>query len=376
MKKQYIDQENKFIEIFNDTDGFYLRTGVIEKGKDTNVDPFQRNFPSLLDIGIMGSCHHAKFCKVGCYQGDKNIPNMSLDDYKSIIDQCKGKVFQVALGGKGDPNKHKNFAEILKYTRENRIVPNYTTSGYNLTEEEVEFTKQYCGACAVSFYRADYTYKAIEMLRNANVQLNIHYVLSNSTIDEATTRLENNDFPEGINAVVFLLHKPVGLGSEKDVLNVNDPKVKKFFELVNTMNFNFKIGFDSCSIPGVINFTNKISMESIDTCEAARFSAYITPDMKLLPCSFDNQEQTWAVDLYTNTIQDAWNSKIFEHFRSKFRYSCLGCSVRDNCMGGCPIKPKIVLCNRPEKIQISVLNIMPEFEHNIGDDTNIVCWSN
>ena len=36
---------------------------------------------------------------------------------------------------------------------------------------------------------------------------------------------------------------------------------------------------------------------SLDTCEEARWSAYISSDMKMMLCSFDNQEMRWAVDL-------------------------------------------------------------------------------
>ena len=82
----------------------------------------------------------------------------------------------------------------------------------------------------------------------------------------------------------------------------------------------------------------------MDTCESARWSAYVTSDMKLLPCSFDNQEQKWAVDLRKHTIQEAWNSKIFDEFRKVFKDSCQRCEKKTLCLGGCPICPEIVLC--------------------------------
>lgn len=66
---------------------------------------------------------------------------MSLDDYYSIIAQCRGRTFQIALGGAGDPNKHEFFADILRVTRENKIVPNYTTSGYDLTDRKLSGPK-------------------------------------------------------------------------------------------------------------------------------------------------------------------------------------------------------------------------------------------
>ena len=69
----------------------------------------------------------------------------------------------------------------------------------------------------------------------------------------------------------------------------------------------------------------------------------------MLPCSFDNQDMRWAVDLRKNSIQEAWDSEIFEDFRDYFKNSCKGCSRQCECGGGCPIRRQIVLCDREEK---------------------------
>ena len=63
----------------------------------------------------------------------------------------------------------------------------------------------------MSWYRSEYTEKAINMLVSAGVTTNIHYVLGRNSIDEAIEHLQQEDFPDGINSVIFLLHKPVGL---------------------------------------------------------------------------------------------------------------------------------------------------------------------
>lgn len=352
-----VDKKNKFVSKFNTETGFYVRTGILdEDGKDTNIDPFMTSFPELIDVGIMGHCIHGAsgLCiksGVQCYQNGLKTkhPNMSLENFKKIVDECKDKTLQFALGGRGDVDQHENFEEIMAYCRENSIVPNFTSSGLGFTSEIVDICKKYAGAIAISWYRQEHTYRAIQMLLDAGVKTNIHYVLGNNSIDEAIERLENNDFPKGINAVIFLLHKPVGLGQENNVLQMNDPRVAKFFSLIDTKSFDFKVGFDSCSIPGLINFTHNINSDSFDTCEGGRWSMYITSDMKALPCSFDNQELRWAYDIANDTIQNAWDSPQFEDFRNHFRNSCAGCSKRVECMGGCPIRRQIVLCESEDK---------------------------
>lgn len=351
------DFKNKFISMFNPKTGFYMRTGIIdEKGNDTNIDPFMSSFPELIDVGVMGHCIHGKsgLCiksGVECYQNGlgRKEPNMTLENFKKIVDECKGKCYQLALGGRGDVDQHENFEEILKYCVDNGIVPNFTSSGLGFTPKIVELCKKYCGAVAISWYRQKHTTNAIKMLIEAKVKTNIHYVLGNNSIDEAIERLKNNDFPDGVNAVIFLLHKNVGLGTNENILQVDDPRLKEFFSIVDSGNFKFKIGFDSCTVPGLINFTNNIKRESFDTCEGGRWSMYITSDMKALPCSFDNQEMKWSYDISNDTIQNAWDSEEFDNFRNHFIKSCPNCSNQRECMGGCPIRREIVLCNCNKK---------------------------
>ena len=352
-----IRKDRNFISCFNEKTGEYFRSGVIENGIDTGADPFMSSFPELLDIGIMGHCIHGKsgLCMtsgVECYQDGlhSNLPNMTLENFRKISEQCKGKTYQFALGGCGDPDQHENFEDILKICREYQIIPNFTTSGLGMTTEIAKLCKKYCGAVAVSWYGSEYTTRAIEMLIAAGVKTNIHYVLHKKSIKEAMSRMKEHTFPDGINALIFLLHKPVGLGTREKMISIDNKEYTEFIKYVSEEKLNYKIGFDSCTVPALINHPGNINMDSLDTCEGARWSAYITSDMKMLPCSFDNQEQRWAVDLKSYTIQEAWNSMKFEQFRKHFKMSCPGCEKRTLCMGGCPIRPEIVLCKNKQAL--------------------------
>lgn len=332
-----------------------MRTGVLdENGKDTGKDPFMASYPHLIDVGIMGHCIHGKtgLCAkagIGCYQSGMLVqkPNMSLEDFKTIAEQSKGKCNQFALGGRGDPDQHEHFEEILKICRANNIVPNFTTSGYGMTPEIAKICKKMCGAVAVSWYRNEYTYKAINMLLDAGVKTNIHYVLGNNSIDEAIRRLKENDFPKGINAVIFLLHKPAGQGTKQNMLSVDDPRVAEFFAEFDKPH-PFKVGMDSCNVPGAIRFCKNVLHESLDTCEGGRYSCYIGADMIMVPCSFD-QKNRFEVSLRDMSITEAWNSEPFERFRNRMRGACPRCHKKELCMGGCPLMPEIVFCNDKER---------------------------
>ena len=312
------------------------------------------SFPHLIDVGVMGHCIHGKtgLCVkagIGCYQSGLLVeqPNMTVENFRSIAEQCRSRCNQLALGGRGDPDQHEYFEELLKISRENNLVPNFTTSGYGMTPEIAQLCKKYCGAVAVSWYRSDYTLNAIQMLLDAGVKTNIHYVLGRNSIDEALERLKNDDLPQGINAIIFLLHKPAGQGSRANVLDFSDIRVKQFFEQIDSPH-PFKVGMDSCNVPGAIHFCKSILPESLDTCEGGRYSCYIGADMVMVPCSFD-QEKQYEVSLREMSISEAWNSEPFERFRSKMRSACPGCEKKELCMGGCPLMPEIVFCNSKKR---------------------------
>ena len=277
---------------------------------------------------------------------------MTVEDFESIAKQCRHVTNQLALGGRGDPNQHKDFERILQICRENDLVPNYTTSGFGMTDEQVRLTREYCGAVAVSWYRSKYTEEAIKKFIGAGCKVNIHYVLSKNSIAEAVERLSGKSFVDGINAVIFLMHKPVGQGKRENMTDLNDPLLKSFCRLVNEQKVPYKIGFDSCSVPMIVNFCPDIAKMTLDTCEGARYSCYISSEMIMSPCSFDRVEK-YGVSLRNNTIREVWNSPQFEAFRDSLRRSCPKCPDRTFCMGGCPIVPDVAICPSKNKKQLN-----------------------
>jgi radical SAM protein with 4Fe4S-binding SPASM domain len=350
------DETYRYAVIFDPQTGQGARSNIHDlQGHDTLVEPYRGSFPELLDIGIMGHCDHGEsgLCLasgVQCYQkgGSLHEEHLSFDQFKRIIDEAQSKTFQVALGGRGDPDQHPDIIRILAYAHHHHVTPNFTTSGYRLKKELLPAIKQYCGAVAVSWYRNSYTLNAIRMLTEYGIKTNIHYVISNSSIDEAIHRMESRDWPQGINRIIFLLHKPVGFGTKDEVLRIDDPRVRRFFALFDQPEFANKAGFDSCCVPAILNLTQNIHPDCIEACEAGRFSAYISPDYKLYPCSFEKDEQ-YAVSLESMSIEEAWESEAFDQFRSKQSHKCPNCVNRSSCYSGCPIVSDITLCDLSSK---------------------------
>jgi len=307
-------ETDKYVLLFNPKTGEEILTGI-----NGYPDPFALEYPSMLDIGIMGHCdNNCEFC----YQGDKYQENMSLEGFKRIIDQSKNHVNQVALGGRGDPNQHGYFEEIVKYCYDNNVVPNFTTSGIRLTDDQIEVASVYCGAVAVSAYNKDHTWSALERLMNADVKTNIHYVVTKNNIEEACQIVQGVDMFKGkvdldkLNAIVFLLFKPQGRGKDLDWAPTVD-QIKVFAELIKKPDTKFKIGMDSCMINKVAQVRKLTPLEEVyaDTCEGARMSCYITPDERLIPCSFGDHDK-YGIDISKGGLQEAWKwSQPFNRFR-------------------------------------------------------------
>lgn len=313
---------------FNTLTGMEITTGI-----NGHEDPWILELPNMLDVGIMGNCPNR--CAF-CYQGDNQEPHMKLSDYKKLIWNVKDHVNQVALGGRGNPSEHPDFREILAFSRQCGVVVNYTDAGNNMTIEKATLSRE-TGAVAISMYFQDYTFNALKMLMDAGVKTNIHWVLSTETFPVIMDLLKNKkDVFQGrvdmnrLNGIVFLNFKNTGRGSAHPEWLVPDDSIKEFAMAMRNHKGPWKIGLDSCLV-GAIEKTvglTKQEQTMTDVCEASRFSTYITNDYRLLPCSFGKTLEK-GVDLNTHTVQEAWNSPLFNKFRDKLKNEPYICPWRN-----------------------------------------------
>ena len=165
------------------------------------------------------------------------------------------------------------------------------------------------------------TIEAVNRLVKEGCTTNIHYVISNQTIDEAIYRLENDLFPQGINAVIFILYKQVGYGRNVKVVSLSE-LLKKFLRFC----------------------MDDIPVNCIDACEAGTFSMYIDSQLIAYPCSFGIDYKVNGISLKDNTIRDVWNSELFSQLRKSGDKRCFGCEDKLYCLGGCKLGLDINLC--------------------------------
>lgn len=278
--------------------------------------------------------------------------NNIYENFMEIVKQAAGKTFQIALGGAGDPNKHPQIEDILKSCRAYRIIPNMTTSGFLITDNEVGLIKQYCGAVAVSWYSRfmdgkesnQETIDAVERLVKSGCTTNIHYVVSKDTINEAITRLEMDSFPKGVNAVIFILYKPVGNGIIEKVLKNTDSRIERFISLATKVKHPYRVGFDTCFTPALLRWGDTVPAVSIDACEAATFSMYIDSQMNCYPCSFGIWDKSISESMNSKALREIWQGDKFVAFREQRKEKCSSCRQTELCRGGCRLGIDIDMC--------------------------------
>lgn len=323
--------------LFNRRTGFFAR-----KEDEGHPEPFwAEDGPELLDVAITNYCEHG--CKFCYRQSNREGKHISIKDLRYVIDQAKELgVLQIALGG-GNPNQHPQFVEILKMIRDAGIVPSYTSNGEGLTDEILQATKQYCGAMALSLYPPYDRYEDLtERIRSFGIKLNLHVILKTDTIDLLISWLkEPPTWFSNINALIVLNYKPVA--SSSSLMVTNRSLLKNFYSAVSECKHT-KIGFDSCCVPGIVNWMN-VNPTLIESCEAARFSAFVSEDLKMFPCSFMANTDLYG-DLHKSSMFDIWQmNPSFVNHRNKIKNNtCSGCKHHHLCNCGCVFMPEINQC--------------------------------
>lgn len=331
--------------LFHQGSGLFVR-----KEDDGYPEPlWSAEGPELIDLSITSYCQKA--CSF-CYRGSNatTYRHLSIKDIMDVVEQAKAcGTLQIALGG-GNPNEHPQFAEILKIIRRYDIVPSYTSNGMGLSNNILKATADYCGAMAISIYAPyDICYyeNILKRVKDYGIKVNIHVIIRNDTLDIwSDWLLEPPEFMKYVNAVVFLNYKPIR--SDKDSsMTLNLRKVEKFFITANNCEC-IKIGFDSCSISGIVKWMN-IPEVLVEPCEAARFSCFISEDMKMYPCSF-MIEKDWYGNLKNQSMTDIWqNNYFFQIFRENtLPIRCQGCLHSAVCRGGCRFLEQINFCKAGE----------------------------
>ena len=341
------------VEKYRSTDynwNFYPTTGLFMRwGKTVKDDPQMSPIgPELADIEISTICDGINGTPCPwCYKSNTNVgTNMSLETFAKVVKNINpfNNIKQIALGI-GSVDANPDLIPIMKWCRENNIVPNITVNGAKLDKKYedktyYEWIAELCGAVAVSHYDDDICFNAIKKLTDLGMkQVNIHKILAaetmNSCFDLMYKRLNDSRLSK-MGSIVFLSLKPKGDRNNLHIIsNMEEYKKLVMFAIDNKIN----IGFDSCGanrfLEAVKDHKDYDMYEHIaEPCEADSFSFYANVDGIHFPCSFCENENnngfdwTTGIDLKKdnlNFIDEVWHNERVEKFRKATANNCRKC---------------------------------------------------
>jgi hypothetical protein len=305
-------QSKKYNYIFNDSNGVLARWGET-RDDDPQWSPFG---PELADIEISkGKCIGCPFC----YKGngtDQKITNMTLDQFKIILNKIGTDTLTQIAFGICDIDTNPDMWNIFEYSRKMGIIPNYTCNGFGITETIAKKTAELCGSVAVSIVNPTRTYEAIQMfVKNGCRQVNIHYMLSKQTFEQAFEVVNNVKNISGFQAIVFLQYKPKGRNKNNFDSLLDTNYYRKLIDHCDASGVNY--GFDSCSchlyMDSIKDKPNKKLIDIlVEPCESSCFSTYINCEGIFFPCSFLEGEGEWKEGLNVLTCE-SFNKDIWMH---------------------------------------------------------------
>ena len=326
---------------FNKENGFFVRWGN-RLTEDAEMSKFG---PEILDLEIssgkcMGKCPE-------CYKCNGNVEyttNMTLEEFKKIFHKVSknGLLTQIAFGI-CDIGTNPDFFEMMRYAKENGVIPNYTCHGLDMTPEYAKLTAELCGAVAVSVYNKEKSYNAVKMLIDAGVeQVNFHCIAHDKSFDKIKSIIDDintDDRLKGLKALVLLRYKPKGNGVGK----FNQLTIEQYKEILEyAQEKRVGLGFDSCSAPlylETIKDDKDFNTKSLyaEPCESAIFSSYINCKGEFYACSFCEGEGMWKEGLNVlecnDFVEDIWNNDKTEKFRKALLGNCRNCPMFNLCGG-------------------------------------------
>lgn len=312
---------------FDKVDGRFIRWGKT-LDDDPEICPWGMEIADveLVSGGQCSGCKQ-KYCYKRNYE-DTPIKNMGLENFKKIFSKLPKTVNTIAFGIT-DISKTQDFFEIMQYTRDNGVIPTYTTSGTDMTPEYAKRTAELCGAVAVSIHNKEIAYNAVKMLGEAGQkQINFHVVVFDGVCDRVLSILDDIKTDERlkyINATVLLRYKPKNTTAETYKQMKKEDYVKIF---KHAEELGLALGMDSCNAPMYLDIIKddpnyKQKSMYVDCCESSCFSWYINCDGRAYSCSFCENECNGDIDwreginMYevNDFVQDVWNHPKTVKFR-------------------------------------------------------------
>ncbi len=259
-------------------------------------------FPLILLVEITNHCNlRCQICPNRIMKRKKGF--MSLDLFKKIINDIKGKVSWVLLILGGEPLLHKQLPEMIKFAKENGVRCDiYTNAALLDKETSKKLINSGLDRITISFdgEDAEYFEKIRTGAKYSKVLQNIIYFLD-------LKRKMKSKKPYVIIQVVKLFGHHKNLQLKKD-----------FTEIFKKYNiFKYNIFFAHSWAGKIKNRTVPRKKNNYIHCDDLWYKMAVTWDGKIVPCCLDLNTDFVIADANKVPTLSAWNSKSLITLRDK-----------------------------------------------------------
>jgi radical SAM protein with 4Fe4S-binding SPASM domain len=288
-----------------------------------------------------------------CYVVKSEEPPLNTSQVEQLINElAEMKVFQLAIGG-GEPFLRKDLGHLVRYARQQGLVPNVTTNGTLLTQERLAEIRGFVGQIQLSLngYDAESheahrtpgsfekTLSAMKLLREMDMTFGVNILVTRGSDFSRTARLAIEQGARQVNALRpkpaandsqwFHRYSPlpgelIKLRRELDRLTLEYPEVR------------FTVDAALVFLMGDLT-SDELQAHAIYGCDAGVRSIAVRANGQVYPCSQFSEREFCAGNVTEAGLGSIWHEAAvlwrFREMTPKLKGRCSVCSVRDYCKG-------------------------------------------
>lgn len=252
-----------------------------------------------------------------CSKVEKPLRNMTIEEFKCVIEKIKDYTDTIYLHVKGEPLVHPNLIEFLNVAEEHNIKVNLTTNG-TLFPNLVDKLKECKSLKKINFslhsennkenYLED-IFKNVEKLQEVTVVYRL-WTLNNGELDEKSTQT--------VNKIVSYYKLSTEIVDK--IKNANNVKIKDRIFVDKDNEFEW---------PSITNHN------SCGFCYALKTHIAILVDGTVVPCCLDSNGLVDLGNIYNESLENIINSNRYQTLKKSFQDRkpsedlCKSCTYKD-----------------------------------------------
>lgn len=256
------------------------------------------------------------YCNLDCSFCSKDtLPKkeMTIDEFKIVLDKIKDYTDSIYLHVKGEPLLHSKIDEILSLC-DNKIKVCITTNGTLLNKKEDILLNHNIKQINVSLHSEnnirDYFEKVFNSCDEISKKTTIIYriwTLSDLKLDEKSTDIVDK-LKEHYNLSTEIVEK---IKNEKNIEIADNIYLDKDYEFI-----------------WPVISSNK---RDIGTCLGTRSHIAILANGDVTPCCLDSNGKIILGNIYNDNLEDVLNSDLFLKIRNGFQNNKIVCDLCKSC---------------------------------------------